>query len=74
MSKRQLVVAWIMAIGISFIIFATPKYVEIKRVKFPLKFRANIIGITNWDKILSLSIVVLIFGGLLIYTLRTRRK
>jgi hypothetical protein len=74
MNKKQLIVAWVMGIIISAIFFVVPKinYYEgsyIKGYLLQSSLKEKLATLTNWSLVLSYSIIVLIIGGLLIYTL-----
>jgi len=79
MTKKQLTVAWIMGIVIIFIILNAPKYYlhptstgNYFKQDTPPSPRSY--PNTDWNFIMSGSLIVLIIGGLLIYTLRSKKK
>ena len=79
MNKKQLVVAWIMAIAICYILLSAPKvyyrrdYTRYIKANNPLSY-ADEVSTPDWNVAAQNSIPVLLIGGLLIYTLRTRKK
>jgi uncharacterized membrane protein len=77
MNKKQLIVAWIIAGIISFIMVLPPRYmvasVGYVHTRWPLEFFSPA-GFVDWKRILSIVIPILILGILLIYTLKEKKK
>jgi hypothetical protein len=78
MNKKQLIVAWVIGIIICILIISTPKEYLMRsssggyyKVSIPNPYTITKI---QWDFVLRYSLVTLIIGGLLIYTLRDKKK
>lgn len=71
MNKRQLIVAWVAGIIMSIILLAVPKVSFIKNSY--LQYDETYPPVANWSIILNYSLIILIIGGLLIYTLRDKK-
>lgn len=71
MNKKQLIVAWIMGISISFILIITPKVNYIQNSY--IKYKDTQPAVTNWSLVLNYSLIILIIGGLLVYTFRDKK-
>ena len=74
MNKKQLVVAWIMAIAICYILLNAPKVYYEGYSGYKRNNSYEKVLTPDWNVAAQNSIPVLLIGGLLIYTLRTRRK
>jgi len=84
MNKKQLIVAWVMGIIISTILVITPKigYYQNCYIKYKESLQASpytqtlrmLTPLINWNLVLGHSLIVFIIGGLLIYTLRDKKK
>ena len=76
MNKKQLIVAWVMGIIISVVLIVTPKmyYAENGYINGSFSIVDKLAPLTNWSIVLNYSLIVLIIGGLLIYTLRDKKK
>ena len=80
MNKKQLITAWVTGLLICILVLFTPKIIETKYPKPPQKSRYKLVfpesvfkGL-KWDITIQKSLAVLIIGGLLIYTLRGKKK
>ena len=78
MNKKQLIAAWVMGISISAILLTTPKIYYGENTYLKSREGASFIDklapLTNWSIILNYSLIALVIGGLLIYTLRDKKK
>jgi len=85
MNKKQLIIAWVITAILCFILLFSPKahvwtygldHKEVSNKPKIQKGTGKILSISQvrWDAILQRSIAVLIIGGLLIYTLRNKKK
>lgn len=81
MNKKQLIVTWIMGIIICIVIIFTPKvYFAPSYLVGRYYYKKNGVGeattITKiqWDSVLQRSLITLIIGVLLIYTLRDKKR
>lgn len=83
MNKEHLIVAWVMAIFIISFILCAPKYYILYggyRGNIKLSYqeatdfqKKRAVLKTDWDFVFQSSLITLIIGGLLIYTLRDKK-
>lgn len=73
MSKVQLMIAWVMGLGICAVLYFTPKITSWKGDLIILaKDNAYSAPLVNWSLVISLSLIILIIGSLIIYTLKNK--
>ena len=75
MNKKQLVVAWAVTAILCFVILSAPKK-HISNSLIRVFDAPNSVTITTiqWDFVLQRSLVILLIGSLLVYTLRNKKK
>jgi len=71
MNKKQLIVLWATGLIICLIIIFTPKICFVQNSCF--KYDKNWAPVVNWGLILSRSLIVIIIGGLALYTLKNKK-
>jgi hypothetical protein len=75
MNKKQFFTAWIMGAAISLILFFTPKITTWQNGLLILRQdKAFLAPLVNWSLVGSYSLIILIIGGLLIYSFRDKNK
>lgn len=72
MNKKQFIIAWVMVIAISIIILFTPKMLCYEN-SYLIYDKDNFTPLINWSRILGYSVIVLLIGGLLAYTLKDKK-
>lgn len=73
MNIKQLIIAWITGLAISAVLFLTPKIATWKGDLIILaKDNTYSAPLVNWSLVISLSLIILIIGSLLIYSLKNK--
>jgi hypothetical protein len=73
MNKKQLVTAWAIGIIVVLILLFTPGTEETKMILIGRNMLPTVSVERAWGDILTRSFTVLIIGGLLIYSLRSKK-
>jgi|WetSurMetagenome_2_1015567.scaffolds.fasta_scaffold723014_1 hypothetical protein len=75
MNKKQFLISWVMGSALSVILLVTPKITTWQNGLLILRQdKAFLAPLVNWSLVGSYSLVILIIGGLLIYSFRDKNK
>ena len=77
MNKKQLIVAWVITAILCFVILFAPKKHIRNYQGYVFVFDTpdrNTVPAIQWDFVLQRSLIVILIGGLLIYSLRDKKK
>ncbi len=75
MNKKQFLISWVMGSALSVILLVTPKITTWQNGLLILRQdKAFLAPLVNWSLVSSYCLIILIIGGLLIYSFRDKNK